>query len=303
MKIAIASSSILAIPTISALEKAGHSIVGLITNPDKASGRGRSFAPNELAQTFADRSVPIYKPASHLELQEIVKKLAPDIALTIAYGRLIRSETLVLPKYGWLNLHFSLLPAYRGAAPVQRAILDGLTETGITVFRLDAGMDTGDIFLSKSYPIGSTDTSGELLSRLAEVGANAVMESISLVQSGAVPKPQSDVGISFAPKVSVGEARIDWSSGQVRVDRLIRAMTPRPGAWTTLKGGRYVISKSATSEEKLPPGSISRTGDRLLVGTGDGAIEIFSLQPSGKRLMTAAEWLRGARLDDGSAFE
>ena len=164
-------------------------------------------------------------------------------------------------------------------------------------------MDTGDIFLSKSYPIASTDTSGELLSRLADEGAHAVIESLTLVQSGAVPKPQSDVGISFAPKISVEEARIDWSSGHVRVDRLIRAMTPRPGAWTTLNGLRYVISKGAISEERLRSGSIFKSGDRLLVGTGDGAIEIISLQPSGKRLMSAAEWLRGARLHDGSAFE
>ena len=303
MKIAIASSSILAIPTISALEKAGHSIVGLITNPDKASGRGRALAPNELAGTFAEGSVPIYKPASHLELQEVVKKLAPDIAITIAYGRLIRPEVLALPKHGWLNLHFSLLPAYRGAAPVQRAILDGATETGITIFRLDPGMDTGDIFLSKSYPIAATDTSGELLSRLADEGAQAVAETLSLVQSGAVPKPQSEVGVSVAPKISVEEARIDWLSGCARIDRLIRAMTPRPGAWTTLNGLRYVISKSAISEERLRSGLIFKSGDRLLVGTGDGAIEIISLQPSGKRLMSAAEWLRGARLDSDSSFE
>ena len=303
MKIAIASSSLLAVPTIKAVQESAHSIVGLITNPDKASGRGQSLSPNELAAYFLNQQFPILKPSSHEELRETVKELAPDIAITIAYGRIIRQETLDIPKFGWLNLHFSLLPAYRGAAPVQRAILDGLQETGLSVFRLDAGMDTGDVYMNKLVEIGLHENSGELLSRLATQGAAAIIETLSLVQNGVAPKAQSGSGLSLAPKITVDEARIDWSSGQTRVDRLVRAMTPRPGAWTTLNGVRYIISKCSISQAKLPPGSVSKNGDRLLVGTGDGSIEVFSLQPSGKRMMTAAEWLRGARLDSETRFE
>lgn len=303
MKIAIASSSLLALPTISTLERSNHSIVGVITNPDKPSGRGRVLTPNPLAENLAHSSLTLFKPSTHSELSDVVRELAPELVVTIAYGRIIRSESLVLPRFGWINLHFSLLPAYRGAAPVQRAILDGAHETGVSVFQLDPGMDTGDIFATQVVAIEEDETAGELLTRLSHTGAHLILTTLAAIEQKVQPTPQSSTGISLAPKIEVAEAKINWGLGSDRVHRLIRAMTPEPGAWTLLNGQRFVIGKCSRASEILEPGEIVHRENQLFVGTGDGSIHIQQLQPSGKRTMTSAEWLRGARLGLDSRFE
>lgn len=303
MKIAIASSSTLALPIISTLGEAGYSIVGIITNPDKPSGRGRIITPNALAQEMSQFSFPLLKPATHHELATIVTELSPDLVITIAYGRIVRSESLVIPRLGWINLHFSLLPAYRGAAPVQRAILDGATKTGVSVFQLDAGMDTGDIYATQAVAIEENETSGELLSRLAPIGAELLLTALKLIEKGIEATPQPSEGVSLAPKIEVSEARIDWNSGTSKVHSKIRAMTPEPGAWTLLNGHRYIIGRSRKYSEKLMPGEIRTHQNQLLIGTGDGSISVQELQPSGKKMMSSVDWLRGARIDRNSRFE
>lgn len=303
MKVAVASSSRLALPSVAALQVAGHEIVGAISNPDLPSGRGQRITPNDFAQAIRSTQISLFQPASHSELSAALNACNPDLVVVIAYGRLIRKSELSVPAHGWINLHFSLLPKYRGAAPVQRSILDGSSETGITVFQLDEGMDTGPIYVQERSEIGENENSGDVLDRLSHRGASAIVRAIQMIEEGISPYIQSDRRFSLAPKIDKSELRIDWSRSAIEISRQIRAFSPSPGAWTNFRGQRFVISRARQCETlDLKPGQI-QADSTLLVGTGAGSIEIESLTPAGKKSMEVADWLRGARISSNESFE
>ena len=302
MRVVIASSSGLAIPTLQALQRAEYDVIGAITNPDAPAGRGMKLKDNDFARYISQTEIPLNKPSSNQELNAGLTAMQPDLVVVIAYGRLIKNDELSIPVHGWLNLHFSLLPKFRGAAPVQRAILAGESKTGVTIFRLDTGMDTGPIYLQREVTIGINENTGDLLNRLSIIGAETIVESLIRIERGEEPLPQNEDGVSYAPKIDKSELRIDWRQPSKNIQQKIRAFSPTPGAWTTINGQRIVIT--ATEPSQLPdmrPGEIA-SGDGLNVGTGSTPIKILKLTPAGKREMNPEDWLRGARLTPSDCF-
>jgi len=250
--------------------------------------------------------LPVLAPASLREADAIasIAEFAPDCCPVVAYGALLPPEALVIPAYGWINLHFSLLPRWRGAAPVQHAIRAGDTETGATTFRIDEGLDTGPILLQELTGIGEHDTSGALLERMAASGASLLVATIDGLNDGTlIARPQSQDGITLAPRIDADDVRIDWSAPAAVVDRLIRSSTPAPGGWTTLRGARLRLGPvEITDVTDLAPGEL-RAGKRdVLVGTGSAAVRLGTIIAEGKRPMSAADWVRGLRLEPGEAF-
>ena len=301
MRFAVASSSILALPSIVKLQDSGHQFVGLITKPDLPRGRGRILEENELAVKMQELGHRIEKPGNDAELAESLKSLDPEIVITISYGKLVKANELRLPRFGWINLHFSLLPKYRGAAPVQWSIMNGEPFAGVTVFRLDQGMDTGPILVTASRKMNMDETTGELLQELADLGAGIMDEALEKISNGDLGKPQESNG-SLAPKITKDVARIDWEKSAIEIERLIRAMAPTPGAWTTLENERFRIFKGKVIVGKGRPGEIMNC-DPLIVATKQGLLEINEVQIEGKRRMSASDWQRGARVTVGTFFE
>ena len=299
MRIALASSSRLALPILDAIVGAGHEICGIITTPDAPKGRGRELTASELAQALPNQ--PISKPATNVDLAKVLEALKPELVVTIAYGRLIKSPALTIPNFGWLNLHFSLLPAYRGAAPVQRALLDGVATTGVTVFKLDEGMDTGPIYTGAKVQLRGDETSGALLDELSRLGADEVIKSIAMISRGELPTPQIGAA-SLAPKILKSEAQIVWSNRAETIERMVRAFQPAPGAWTNFRQERITITAAGITEGVGAPGEIISV-DPLVIACGQGALFIKKLQSGGRRELDASEWVRGARLSTGARFE
>ena len=268
--------------------------------PDARSGRGRSLLPNPFANYVASQGLRVLKPDSAQSLHEALLEVRPDLVITIAYGRLIKDSELGIPKHGWINLHFSLLPKFRGAAPVQRAILAGEERTGVTVFQLDRGMDTGPIYVQREISLEGNENSGEVLAKLSEIGAPAVLDAITMIESGISPLPQDKAHFSLAPKIDKSETKIDWNLTTVEIDCRVRAFSPSPGAWTEFRGQRLAISKALPSSlETLhneAPGTFLVYDEQVFIATGNGFLEIKKLIPSGKREMLASEWVRGARI-------
>ena len=301
MEVVIASSSEIAEPVLTALQGSTHQVLAGISMPDKPAGRGRLLQAKRFSVLCERVGIPLYKPEGRLELNEALTSLAPDLVITIAYGRLIKSGELNIPKYGWLNIHFSLLPRWRGAAPVQRAIQNGDSETGISIFQLDEGMDTGPIFLSKAIPLRGTETFGSLLSELSSLAAPATLQVLEMIEAGSAPTPQSHETYTSAPKLSKDEARIQWHKSATEIDRQIRAMNPWPIAWSTLDGQRLSILSAVKNDQEGEPGSVLSTSP-LIIGCGENSLEILSIKPEGKKQMTANEWVRGARISQGTTF-
>ena len=296
MKVVVASSSPVAIPLISALNASGtYQLLGLLTNPDKATGRGMHVVANELAIWAEKIDINIQKPENNDDLKEIIESIKPEIVITIAYGRIIPLELLDMPKFGWINVHFSLLPRWRGAAPVQWAILSGDQETGITVFKLDKGMDTGPVYLEQATPINPNESSNDLLSRLSEIGSDLAIKSLELISEGVIPKPQSSNGITLAPKISKNDGKIDWHQNSDQVVNRFRALSSNPGVWSLLGELRIKIDSlvAVSFPNQIEPADIVVDGERLLVGVLDGAIEILIITPAGRSQMSAAEFIRG----------
>jgi methionyl-tRNA formyltransferase len=282
------------------LKSEGGTFVGLITKPDSLKGRGLQKSENELVAVVRDLDLPIFKPANDQELSDAINRLNPEVVLTISYGRLVKQNELRIPRYGWINLHFSLLPKYRGAAPVQWTIMNGDKRTGVTVFRLDEGMDTGPILSFRELELTGRENTAELLNQLAEMGAEAVNEAFAELSNGSPGVPQPKNG-SLAPKITKELAHIKWADPSLTIERLIRAMAPRPGAWTTLNGERIRIFTSETATERGEPGVILNVNP-LTIGTGDSALIIGDVQGEGKRRMTSSDWQRGARIKVGDRF-
>lgn len=278
-----------------------HDVVAVITRPDAQAGRGRAVASSPVAVLARESGIEVLQPPSLREPDVLgrLTELAPDVAPIVAYGGLVPPAALGIPAHGWVNLHFSLLPAWRGAAPVQHAIWRGDDVTGASTFALEEGFDTGPVYGIVTETIRPEDTSGALLDRLAHAGSGLLVATLDAIESGAAhPVPQAGEP-SLAPKISVDDARVRWDLPAVGIDRQIRACTPAPGAWTTCRGERLGVGPVAVTDEwGLAPGRM-RVGKRdVLVGTPTQSVRLDMVRPAGKREMTAADWARGARLTD-----
>ena len=302
MQIAVAATPEVAIPTLELLLKSGKNLVAVITQPDRPAGRGLTLKETPVSLWAKEHQIPVHKPNSQDELAEIVKSF--DLVITIGFGMIIREEILALPKFGFINLHFSLLPRWRGAAPVQRAIEAGDLVTGVTVFQLDRGMDTGPIFRKVTVDVGNGATSESLLSDLADLGAKPVIETIDAISAGEIPRVQESSGATRANKLSKEEGRIDWSLPVEVIDRKIRAFYPNPGSWTTFRGAIVKIEKVAIhTGQPGTPGALSAINRELVVSCGEGSLMVKELQPTGKPVMAASAWLNGAQLKENERFE
>lgn len=291
MKLVIAATPYVALPTIQALEKTHQ--VTIVTQPDRPAGRGKQLKASDVALAYPNA----LKPESEAELQNVLK--GSDLLITIGYGQILKSETLSLPALGGINLHFSLLPKWRGAAPVQRSIEAGDKKSGVTVFQMDEGMDTGPIWTQIEYQIPYATTSPQLFKALSEIGVTAISNAIDLIAKGSTPTAQSGEFL-LAAKVKKEECRINWSSTSEEILRKIRAFAFNPGVFTFIRGEQIKISEANLADGKLAPGEISATG---LVGTADGAIQLLNLTPAGKKAMAAKDWLNGFKPQPGERFE
>jgi methionyl-tRNA formyltransferase len=276
-----------------------HEVVAVLTRPDARAGRGRKETRSPVAERADAVGLPVLQPRSPRdpEFLEQLAGLAVDCAPVVAYGALVPQAALDVPRHGWVNLHFSLLPAWRGAAPVQHAIMAGDEITGASTFLLEAGLDTGPVFGTVTEPIGPRDTAGDLLGRLAVSGAALLVATLDGIASATlVAEPQPADGVSLAPRIEPGDARIDWDLPAHVVDRRVRGVTPAPGAWTTWRGERLRLGPvEPVADVELAPGEVSVSADGVLVGTGRGAVRLGTVQPAGKRMFAAADWARGAR--------
>lgn len=267
----------------------------MITNPDKATGRGMNIVPNELASWGMSNGINVLKPEGRDNLKDLIKTLNPEIVITIAYGQIIPEDFLNLPKYGWINVHFSSLPRWRGAAPVQWAILSADKETGVTIFQLDKGMDTGPVYLSESVSIERYETTEMLLTRLSNIGADLAIQSLSKIQTGIKPVAQFNSGVTLAPKITKNDGKINWHENTDEIFNRYRALAGNPGIWTLLGELRLKIDSLEISNrvEKISPAEVLISDEHLLVGANNGVIEIKTLTPAGRSQMSAAEFIRG----------
>ena len=303
MRIGVAATPNVAIPTLDWLRDSEHELSLVITRPDKPAGRGRSLTESPVARWASTHGVECVKPVSSEELFDSLAFI--DLVVTIGYGVILPIDVLSVPRFGFINLHFSRLPAWRGAAPVQRAVLNGDQELGVSVFALDAGMDTGPIYVQQDIFIEPYETAGELLSRMASLGPEAIAKTIALIQSGTPARPQSSEGVSYAPKISKEEARIEWNSSVSQVDRRIRAFTPEPGAWTSWRGSALRIDRARPflSGHQEKAGTLLMESGNVIVVCADGhSLVLEEVTPAGKKSMSAKSWANGARIDVGESF-
>ena len=294
MRIAVAATPEVAIPTLDALLASNHELVCVITRPDALAGRGRSLQSTPVANWADTHNVKLYKPDSNQLLEELIQDL--DLVITIGYGVLLPPQILEKPKHGFINLHFSLLPRWRGAAPVQRAVEAGDGVTGVTVFQLDAGMDTGPIYLSAQIPLSITATSEQLFQSLAILGVDPVLRTLELIERGVKPTTQSDVGATRAYKLSKEEGQIDWTADAALIIRKINAFSPDPGAWSNFRGQVLKINSVRASDQSLSAGVLKIIEKSIYIGTATTALELVDVTPSGKSQMMATSWANGARL-------
>lgn len=295
MRIAVAATPAVAIPTLDALLTSGHEIICVITKPDAPAGRGRAFQSTPVANWAILHNVELFKPESSQALGELVKEL--DLVVTIGYGLILPLEVLQKPKYGFINLHFSLLPRWRGAAPVQRAIEAGDSVTGVTVFALDPGMDTGPIYQSAPFPLSASVTSEQLFKSLAILGVDPVLKTLEQIERGEKPFAQDDASATRAFKLSKDEGRIKWDAEAEVIVRKINAFNSDPGAWTDFRGQTLKINKARLSGESVTTGVLEVKGRSIYIGTGSSALELLEVTPAGKSKMLATAWANGARLN------
>lgn len=305
MKLVFAGTPEVAVPALDALLASGrHEVAAVVTRPDAPAGRGRRLVASPVAERAEEAGIEVLKPVKpgDPEFLERLGEIAPDCCPVVAYGALLPRAALDIPARGWVNLHFSLLPAWRGAAPVQHAIMAGDEITGAATFLIEEGLDSGPVYGTVTEEIRPADTSGDLLTRLAFAGAGLLAATMDGIEDGtleAVPQPAD--GISLAPKVTVEDAHVDWKAPALRVDRVVRGCTPAPGAWTTFRGERLKIVQAAPVPDltDLAPGQLSAGKNSVHVGTGSYAVELLWVQPQGKKPMRAADWARGVRIAAG----
>ena len=306
MRCVFAGTPGVALPALEALLDSRHEVIAVVTRPDSARGRGRTVERSAVAEFAEGRGIPVLTPMSPGELSfaDELRGLEPDCCPVVAYGALLPASLLPIPRLGWVNLHFSLLPAWRGAAPVQHAVLHGDDITGATTFVIGPGLDDGPVLGTVTEVIRRADTSGDLLDRLADSGAGLLIATLDALEDSLIEaKPQPTDGVSLAPKIGVDDARIRWDEPFTGVDRRIRAMTPTPGAWTMLGGERLGVGPVGLSADGAPedlvPGQVVATKSQVWVGTGSRPALLGQVRPAGKRDMVAADWARGLRGEIG----
>ncbi|MGW6689837.1 methionyl-tRNA formyltransferase [Streptomyces sp. NPDC054961] len=305
MKLVFAGTPEVAVPALDALIASGrHEVAAVVTRPDAPAGRGRRLVASPVAERAEEAGIEVLKPTRPRdpEFQARLREIDPDCCPVVAYGALIPRSAIEIPRHGWVNLHFSLLPAWRGAAPVQHSIMAGDQVTGASTFRIEEGLDSGPVYGILTEEIRATDTSGDLLTRLAFAGSGLLVATMDGIEDGtlrAVEQPAD--GISLAPKITVEDARIDWTAPAMRADRLVRGCTPAPGAWTVFRGERLKLISVGlvTDRTDLKPGDLSAGKNNVHVGTGSHAVELLWVQPQGKKPMKAADWARGVRIAPG----
>ncbi|GAA0292835.1 methionyl-tRNA formyltransferase [Streptomyces polychromogenes] len=305
MKLVFAGTPEVAVPALDALIASGrHEVAAVVTRPDAPAGRGRRLVASPVAERAEEAGIEVLKPVRPRdpEFQERLREIAPDCCPVVAYGALIPKSALDIPVHGWVNLHFSLLPAWRGAAPVQQSIMAGDQVTGASTFRIEEGLDTGPVFGVLTEDIRPTDTSGDLLTRLAFAGAGLLTATMDGIEDGslrAVEQPAD--GVSLAPKITVEDARVDWNAPALRADRVVRGCTPAPGAWTVFRGERLKLISVGLVPDRtdLAPGVLAPAKNNVYVGTGSHAVELLWVQPQGKKPMKGADWARGVRIAPG----
>ncbi len=307
MRIAFAGTPVAAVPSLKALLAAGHEIVAVITRPDAPAGRGKKLMPSPVAGAAAALGLEVLKP-QHPRDPEFVDQLTrivPDACAVVAYGALLPQRVLDIPEHGWINLHFSLLPRWRGAAPVQRALMAGDQVCGVSTFRIVKELDAGPLYRSLDVPVVPDETAGQLLNRLAEIGARVLVDTFDDIVLGRQPQPQPEQGVTLAAKVTVDDAHIVWTRPAEELVRLIRGTSPAPGAWTLFEARRFKILGARLHESDpnpmvLAPGELDVRPHTLLAGTGDGVLELIRVQAFGKKAMDAADWARGAKPASGT---
>jgi methionyl-tRNA formyltransferase len=308
VRLVFAGTPDVALPSLDALIDSPHDVVAVVTRPDAPTGRGRRMAPSPVAARATDAGIPVLTPGrpSEPEFLATLAELEPDCCPVVAYGALVPRAALDVPAHGWVNLHFSLLPAWRGAAPVQHAILHGDQVTGASTFLLEEGLDTGPVYGVVTEDVHPDDTSGDLLARLSVSGAGLLLATLDGIEAGRlVPVPQAADGVSTAPKLGPDDARVPWSAPAMHVDRLVRACTPAPGAWTTFRGERLRLMPVRPVPERtdLAPGQLEAGKRDVLVGTATHAVALGDVRPQGKKQMPAADWARGTRVAAGERVE
>jgi methionyl-tRNA formyltransferase len=305
LNILLASSDKVAIPICDYLIQ-DHDLKQVITGPDKPTGRGRNLTANDFSAYCSMRGLEVLKPANDAELDALLEEIKPDLVVTAAYGRLIRKHQLSMPTHGWLNIHFSLLPRWRGAAPVQFTILNGDELSGVTVFKLDVGLDTGPVYDSVEYRLDGDETSGELLEALSKLAVKPLEESLRKIDIGFEPTPQSSDRITLAPKLSKTDGQMDWSADPVSLERKVRAFSPWPGAWSRLNGKQITILQAEVSksprEKDVDNGTLNLTPE-ISVQCGLGLLVLKRVKPEGKKEMSADEWVRGIQNREHLRFE
>ncbi|MEV8529849.1 methionyl-tRNA formyltransferase [Streptomyces sp. NPDC052000] len=305
MKLVFAGTPEVAVPALDALIASGrHEVAAVVTRPDAPAGRGRRLVASPVAERAEEAGIEVLKPLKPRDEQFLarLREIAPDCCPVVAYGALLPKVALDIPAKGWVNLHFSLLPAWRGAAPVQHAVMAGDEITGASTFLIEEGLDSGPVYGTVTEEVRPTDTSGDLLTRLAFAGAGLLAATMDGIEDGslkAVAQPAE--GISLAPKITVENALIDWSAPALRVDRVVRGCTPAPGAWSVFRGERLKLIQAApvTDRTDLAPGELSVAKSNVYVGTGSHAVELLWVQPQGKKPMRGADWARGVRIAPG----
>lgn len=301
MRLIFVGTPATAVPVAERLTR-DHEVCAVLTRPPAAQGRSSRLVPSEVEEWALDHGIEILHPATLRDSGVVarIRQIAPDCCPVVAYGGLITRELLAIPEFGWINLHYSLLPAYRGAAPVQRALLDGCTTTGVTVFRIVPALDAGPVFVQQPVEVDPLQTAGDLLSELSLIGADAMVDALDMARQGRDPVPQSAEGVCLAPKITPEEARLDLADPAQRLLNVIRAMSPEPGAWLTLDGQRFKILRAAIAPAPIgvaddaAPGYLWATKKKLFCRVCDGWMELIEVQAQGKKPMPGADWARGA---------
>ena len=303
-----------ALPGLRALLGEGHDVVAVVTQPDRPAGRGRKLQTSEVKQCALEEGIPVLQPerARGDDFMAELRQLEPELSVVIAYGQILKREVLDLPPLGSINVHASLLPELRGAAPINWAIVRGFTETGVTVMRMAERMDAGPILLQVKEPIADDERASDLWARLSEIGAAALIEALALLEAGVAEEIEQDEALAtYAPRIERADARVDWQWDAITLDRFIRGMDEVPGAWTQLNGDGIKLFRPkplADHEETAAPGTVLRVhaedaADGALIACGAGAIWVREVQPPGKRRMTTADWVRGRGLQVGDVLQ
>jgi methionyl-tRNA formyltransferase len=306
VRIAFFGTPEFAVPSLRALLGEGFEVPVVVTQPDRPQGRSRSrLVPPPVKQAALAEGLSVLQPErpDTPEFLEALRSHAPDLGVVVAYGHILKPEVLALPRLGMLNVHASLLPQLRGPDPIRHAILQGLSETGVSIMQMEQGLDTGPVLLRVPTPVAPDETAGELTARLAELGALALVEALALIASGAAePEPQDPSRATYAPKLTRELARLDWSQSTEHLARVVRAMDPRPGAWSTLRGREVKLfgpQPADPPERGAPPGLVLQTEPALVIATGDGALQFLDVQPAGRPRMAAQAWVRGRGVTTG----